>query len=562
MLTYLVVIFSLILSLVLAVAPAYAQIPNGVLLNQRPNGQVEPLTPEQQASLGDPFFNLVLKEHADVTSLAEVLDLIQPQPNQRETFVVDEKIADSTRGQSRRAVLAFTGSNGQPLTSNVMLSVSFNSERFPNSQPIEGWGWDSQRGRYNYYKLDRTGTPGRFSWKFRGSSDGADLLSPQARQGSCMQCHINGAPIMKELFRPWNNWDSLDFRALYLRPDFRDSWLVASNDIVQHLKGAETLELSILPAITQFNRQKVLRSFVRDSNGMGQVVEGKRLLKPLFVTTEYNIISSDRQKSGLHPFHSVTSDSPSEKVNIPNSFFLNANLISGGTTARYRGLGISQSQSFKDITDVTHQEYKDLITESGVQLGGQPGDAVFAWFVPEPSHVDNDLIDQLMKQGVVTPEFIAAVMAIDLETPVLSAKRQELLDLIPDEFRFQPLPPGADPLTQKRHPDELTQSVIATLESQNPSSDSTAGEFLAILKSDNPIEVLRERVQAYRTNLDSKLNSSNPEIRKAELKRLYDVAIARRQAIQDDQTLSPLNETGDLLFPVPPENQSVSFVTP
>lgn len=556
--------FKFFLSLILAIAlvskPALAQASTGVLLHQKSNSSpVEPLSPQQRDTLADPFFNLVLQDRADVTSLSELEDLIQPDKTKRETFVVDEKIADPTISQSRRAVLTYSGSNKtELLRSNVMLSVFFNSNQFPDRQPIEAWGWDKKQGRYNYYKLDEAGTDS-LSWKFRGSSDNADKLTATERKNTCMECHINGAPIMKELLRPWNNWNSVDFPITYLQTISESRWPVAEDDKIDgRLGNAYELQKLIVAPIGDFNRAKVLKRLqvdnngqtVTDSDGLQKVIDGKTLLKPLFATTEFNIISADRILSGLHPFPAVTTDGPTKNVKIPNSFFLNANLISDGKLLGYEGLGISESQEFDAIADLTPDEYKDLVIQSQVKLGEQPGDTVFAWLVPEPSHIDNDLVHRLMQQGVVTREFVAAVMAIDLETPILSEKRQKLLDLIPNEFRFKPLN-RADSLTTKRHPDELTQTVISKLESLSPFNSSTEGEFLTILKSDNPIKILEERVKEYRSRLVANLDKSNPDSRKAELKRLYDLAIARRQSILQDPTLLKLNETKVLLFPVP-----------
>ncbi len=173
---------------------------------------------------------------------------------------------------------------------------------------------------------------------------------------------------------------------------------------------------------------------------------------------------------------------------------------------------------------------------------------MFAWLVPEPSHIDNDLVDRLIKQGIITPEFAAAVTAIDLENPVLSEGRETLLDLIPDTFRFQPLN-VTDPLKTKRHPDELTQVVVDRLERLKPPSGSSEGELLAILKADDPKQVLADRVKTYRRTLEARL--SDPASRQAELERLYDVAIARRRAVMQDARLAALNESGNMLFPMP-----------
>ena len=555
-------LLSFLLTLAFASKPALAQIPTGVLLHQKSNSSlVESLTPQERDALADPLFNLVLKDRADVTNLSELEDLIQPDKTKRQTFVVDEKIADPAVGQSRRAVLTYEGKrNGtELLNSNVMLSVSFNSNQFPDRQLIEAWGWDKNQGRYNYYKLDTQGT-GSPSWKFRGSSDNADMLTVAQRNGTCLQCHINGGPVMKELLRPWNNWHSLEASASYLQASSPGAWLVAQDSKINgRLQEAEILERLIVAPIRDFNRIKISKRLELDNNGqpvtnsdgLQKVIDGKTLLKPLFATTEYNIISADRILSGLHPFPAITTDGPAQNVKIPNSFFLNANLISGGTSLQYKGLEIRDSQRFDDMAELTPAEYKDLVIQSQVKLGGRkPGDAAFAWFVPEPSHIDNDLVDRLMQQGIVTPEFVSAVMAIDLETPILSEKRQKLLDLIPDEFRFKPLN-GADPLTTKRHPDELTQTVISKLESLSPPSGSPEGELLEILKNNDPKKILEDRVKDYRFRLATNLDKSNPSSRQAELKRLYDLAISRRQTVVMDANLSALNETRDLLLPLP-----------
>ena len=204
--------------------PAMVRAPQSKPLQLKQLKDREParsLTAVEFASLGDPLFLLVLKERADVTNLGILEELIQPDLSKRQVFVVDENIADSRRNQGRRSVLTFTGENQNIiLNSNVMLSVFFTSEEFSDTpRQIEAWAWDNSRGRYNYYKMDNTGTPdGRLSWKFRGSSAGADLLSPADRGGTCMACHINGGPVMKELLRPWNNWHSSDSQIVYLQP--------------------------------------------------------------------------------------------------------------------------------------------------------------------------------------------------------------------------------------------------------------------------------------------------------------------------------------------------------
>src|SRR5439155_22210024 len=83
-----------------------------VLLKQmKDNASAERMSQTELALLGDPLFNLVLKDNADLTNLQKIEELIQPEPKQRSTFVVDENIANPARGQSRRSVFTFSGSN-------------------------------------------------------------------------------------------------------------------------------------------------------------------------------------------------------------------------------------------------------------------------------------------------------------------------------------------------------------------------------------------------------------------------------------------------------------------
>jgi hypothetical protein len=538
--------------------------PQSALRKQaKDNAPTQNLSASELAALGDPLFNLVLKDNPGITNLAKIEDLIQPDPNKRSTFVVDENIADPTPGQNRRSVLTFSGSNrGELLDANVMLSIFFDSNDFSDSPAaIEAWGWDNRRGRYNYYKLDTSDPQNpQLSWKFRGSSDRADLLRPAERIKTCMACHLNGGPVMKELARPWNNWHSLDSAQTYLTtvapPSVR--WPVANSVRLKdgRLKGAEDLETAnIIPAISQqFNPRRINDALVHnangdvtiDSQGFAQVLNGKRLLRPVFVTTEYNIISS-RQKSGLHPFPQITTSGPQQDIMIPATFFLNANLLTGGTVAGFKGLGVTQAQEFSKFS-VRSQEYKQLVIDSRVQLGSKrPGDADFAWLVPEPSLIDNDLTDRLVRRGIITPEFLAAVMSIDLENPILSPARESLLQFVPDKFSFKQL--STDPLTTKRHPDGLTKQVIANLERSHPQTESAAGKFLIVLKSADPLKTLKQKVADYHQRTKRRLDE--PQSRPGELKRLHDLAVQRRKMVLDHPVLGTINETSNRLFPIP-----------
>ena len=523
------------------------------------------LTESERAQLGDPFFNLVLKDHAGVTNVEDIFDLIQPLTNKRAIFVVDERITVSDVGKSRRTVAAFRGEHqGEELAGNVMLSIIAGKDRYPRETTvIEAWGWDNHRERYNYYKLDRTGTvDNTLTWKFRDSSDNADLLAPNERRGSCVRCHVNGAPVMKELFRPWNNWHSGDFNARYLSEEFSPTpvWLLSDDPLFKtNLEQAQRLEPTIIDAIHRFNRARINSTLKREDNtrnietedGFQTVLEGRRLLRPLFRMSEFNLISA-RQGSGLGPFS--THQGPQNQIVIPASFFLNIGLISGGGSANYHGLGISEARQFLKIGELAPGEYKTLIDESKIAMRGQVGrDAHFAWFVPEPSHIDSSLIDQLLRRGIITSHFLAAALVLDLEEPVfLSQERESLLQLIPERFRFKPVAETNDPNATPRNvqDDILTKSVVTAIEAIPEAGRSArAKEFLRLLKLSDARAELRSGVITYAERLKRGLKG---ETRKSELKRLFEKAIRTRRGVLADDVMGHLDETnGKLLLPLP-----------
>ena len=176
--------------------------------------------------------------------------------------------------------------------------------------------------------------------------------------------------------------------------------------------------------------------------------------------------------------------------------------------------------------------------------------------MPEPSFVDNDLVDQALQLGVVTPHFVAAVLAVDVETPVFSGKRAELLKFVPDQFEFTPVPAGVDPVSVPRDAakDLLTQAVISNINQANPVPGTTPDEFRNLLTSANAVSALQTRVKDYVNRVKNALESPNPAQRKEELERLYTLLVKRRLLMRAHPILKELDETnGLLLFPLPSE---------
>src|SRR5262245_9469659 len=531
----------------LATAVASAQIKKMV----RDDAPAEALSAAERSQLGDPLFTLALRSHPNEGDVQKIVDLVKGTSAQVHFFVVDELIADPAPAGSRRVVLAFRGVNQTlKLDPNVMVSVILTPTGImPNF--IEAWGWDDRRGRFNFYRFEQASNEQVPGWKFRGSSTGADLQTTQ-RKGTCLACHVNGEPLMKELTLPWNNWHSTSFAATYLRPSGATPWpVVADLALLTRLENARVLQTDFIQlAIARFNRSRADALLKRNAqgaptvvNGMQEVIDGRRLLRPLFETTQYNF-SSSGTLSGLHPFPAA-SGGPVGPVAVPAAFFLNANLLAGGGATQYQGLDIAEALIFNALAQISADEYRTLVNNEGTTIGGRSGDANFAWFVPAASHVDNHMIDLLVQRGVITKEFAGAALAVDLEMPVFSTKTLGLLRFIPTTFRFNPLAAGGAPAA---HPDRLTQAVIAALQAASPAAGTPEADFLTLLQSPNPLSTLRQRVLSYRQRVQMRLD--NATTRAAELQRLFPIAVDRRRAALKHPVLGALTES-DALFPVP-----------
>jgi hypothetical protein len=561
------------LLVVLNVSSAFAQ-STPLKFKQVEDGQpLDQLTSTEFAALGDPLFKLVLKDKANLMKLVDVEAAIQPNAANRHLFVVAEEIVSSKQNSGRRSVITFSGTNaGEELDGNVMLSVSFGPSGISDITDIEAWGWDQKAQRYNYYKLDKVDIHGNQSggsriWKFRASSLGAEELSPSKREGTCLACHVSGAPIMKELFFPWNNWHAgvgASFRAEYLvdaTPPLPNQWPAAKKLAGNTLSTADDLEDNFMKktlrrfSVTRLNA--ALKNGPPGADGKLTVAKCRQLLRPLFETTDVNLYSS-RNVSGIHPFGSPSDFAPSATIRLPaDQFFLNTDLIAGADEGELGGLKLTSARGFTAFANLTQQENRDLIDKFHVKLNNISGDTEFAWFVPGAAYVDNALFDHCLQQGVITPHFLAAVLAVDLESPVFSKQRADLQIFLPEQYDFTPVPAGVDPTTLPRDAskDLLTQAVIAKIDASMPTTGSPADEYRTLLKSADAVAILKNRVDEYTAREKTRLDKTpaNAAARKAELERLFKLAVDRRKAMLSHPVVKNLDETGgQLLLPSSP----------
>ena len=508
------------------------------------------MTESEIEILNDPFGLLVFRDHAKETDFATIIKLLKNDRDLKHSvFVVGEWIKQPQGDrfdQRRRAVLSFDGE----LSKTVMISFAFNEKKFPkkfdrSTGVAEIWGWDETSGQFQFYELSKIDD--EFQWVHSGSSPQASDSFPFKKSNACMECHLNGAPVMKELTRPWNNWfSSTTSNNSYLQKGGNKSWESINNEELYELSSAENLEGRIRDSINNFVR-RIIRDNLSDEGGDSKrVTNFRRMMRHVVTTTEFNLTSSDLE-SGLTPFDS-SSASPTGTAKIPNSLFLNSKLIS--TLKKNGGQPLRIANDFQNVANLEMNEYAALVKERGIQMAAQMGENVplqfqagfdcnFPWFTPEPSFIDNEMTRRLIKSKLITPELVAAIQLVDLRTPILSTVREELFNtpgLIPDSIVIPNVPGSHD-----EHP--LSIHIIKELKSLSPLSSSSHGKLLAILQSDkNPIDQLEEELKSYLEEIKKQFDVSSNE-RDKHIGNWFSEMLARRRLILKHPTQSALDET-------------------
>ena len=418
-----------------------------------------------------------------------------------------------------------------------MLAVFFAPGRFPVSEDgTEAWGWDAQRGRYNYYKLNGS------AWFFQGASSGPEV----GDRTGCMACHHNGTPIMKELLLPWANWHSVSDPIAYLRSA---TWNPPLDPIFppNRLEGGQILEGAILEAMRRFHDHKIKTARQTAASGVVRIEGAKELLRPLFETTEVNIASSVVSTGNLHPFNSSASG-PNEPIKIPNTHFLNARVLAatnlpGSSSATT--LDIAAATRFSAVAQVPPADYVNEVHSRDLQLAtcqavrpDLPGDANFAWLHPEPGLFDVTRIEKLLAGNLVSREFVAAALAIDLRTPIYSAARAKLLAFVPDSYSVG-----------STGPVDLKDRVLAGINAAGAAAGAEAREFAERVRGGNALDRLKQDVEAYLAEIETAFADTSSAAYREQFRKQFDALVSRRALMRSRPELCNLIE-GPLL-PVP-----------
>jgi hypothetical protein len=266
---------------------------------------------------------------------------------------------------------------------------------------IELIGWDPAKQFYNFYELNEG------DWFYRGDSkdilDDVQLLHRQRKASvepfgtqprlRCSGCHINGGLLQKELAPPHNDWFVRD-RPLPLGTLKPDSFV----------KGrlADLVDADELSKVVAASARRLA-----NSPGYRKVLAARNMeerLRPLFCPMELNIESDSEPLDDRKP-----------ALRIPSAFFVDPRLATADISVR-------------------RQDYDAALKKLKSSLPGTPGrnDADHGWLTPVKADSDIVAVDSLIEQGIVSKDFVTAVLAVDFTNPVFSETRCGLLKLVPD----------------------------------------------------------------------------------------------------------------------------------
>lgn len=271
----------------------------------------------------------------------------------------------------------------------------------PGKLLIELIAWDNSSQFFNFYEL-RGLTTQATRWFYRGNSQDALLDNrylnrqppPQTPKfGSrmrCSACHNAGGPILKEMETPHNDWWSAA-DPLVFSPNHPGTEL---SDLVNTLVEAEEFANEVQLGMQRLNSSIPFSQFARSLTLQEQ-------LRPLFCTNEINIESDNKSGSA---------------ISIPSGFWLNPLLDKFNTT-------------------LSKPAYQHLLRANNMRFPETDFlDADHAWLTPVKGQNDINAIQQLIKDNLVTHQFVQSVLMIDFPSPVFSKARCELLQLVPQQI--------------------------------------------------------------------------------------------------------------------------------
>lgn len=276
----------------------------------------------------------------------------------------------------------------------------------PDTTDVELMAWDRAAGGFNFYR-----TVGNNSaWVFAGNSRHA-LLEQTEFKGP-FESHTSGNFLMKELRAPWLHWHSPD-------APVTASVFAADNPLRNHPWFQHRDPLGAFACETEVARpsvQRWTRARFATLRERGRIDRPARIMQQILGTPTVNLITS-------HTESRVAVDA--DEVGLPQTFFVDSQALT-------ELLGLPAPPKFT----VRGDSYAASLNTFNFEMSDgegfrRPGDAHFAFVVPERALEDEDVLRAAIDVGLLTRRLAACLLMVDFPNPVFSARRAHLLSHVP-----------------------------------------------------------------------------------------------------------------------------------
>lgn len=374
------------------------------------------MPPSELDRLGDPMGSLFRQGRLPLTLddlLAEV-DAAGSLPLQKSYLAGEAGQIAPADAESLQRDLRFVITRAQ--AADVQLFISTSAVADQQTTFLQVVGWDEAAGRFNFYMRINQ------SWVWTGDSHTA--LAAESRGQGCFDSHVNGSLVIKELKQPWINWQSMNATIVLAADD-----PLRNNPLYQSLSGAEDLEFTVRRGVSRWTAKRLKHEVTPE----GQLNNLDHLLRQLCTSTTANLVSSVTTSRAV-------AGNPARPLTLPLGFWLNADSL-------LDDLGIPASvvspsvpgQLYLDSLD----HYDFALVEGEFR---QAGDTFFAFVVPEAAFEDIEVINQMVRQNIITAHFAASVLMVDFQNPVFSPARATLLAYVPTTAILNPTGGGVSQL--------------------------------------------------------------------------------------------------------------------
>ncbi len=432
--------------------------------------QARPLDAQELAELGDPMAELFFRKGTFPLTVQDLLaGLPEPATKANQSVYLIGEAGQIPLGSAPNLPRAMRFAIARAATGrDVDLLVSTEANEDPAATFLQVAAWDPAAKVFNYYM--------RISpvWVWAGNSWSA--LAPGSRGHGCFDSHINGSVVMKELKAPWSNWQS-QAATIRLAPD--DPFRL--DPLYQQVTGAENLELTVRALISRWTAAR-LAAVTQD----GTVEHPEQLMRHLFTTTAVNLASTATQSSTVTP--------SSGDLLLPPGFWLNSDAL-------LSDLGLPVTAAVPPMAPAAHYVESlatfDFALEEKSSGFSQPGDTFFAFVVPEPACEDNEVVRQMVEQGLITAKFAACALMVDFTNPVFSPVREQLMNHVP-----------TTPTTVTELQEHITQAILEAATSLPPNSPERRFAADWVLADDTWPKAFAQRIDDYLGHIGQRIRES------------------------------------------------------